>query len=603
MIEVTLYKFGKRPNSTRRPTEDNPHLTVQCILRNPTSIISPVLEIEDTRGDGDLHEYTYAYIPMFNRYYFISNIISVDTLWVYSLRCDVLATFRNTVLDSSQYVVRSASDCDPNIIDTAYITKAQSSNIFRVYTSTQGEDIIFQYDSKEGESRMLDVLDYFHSVINQGCFVIGLLGDNTGGVLYYAMDADAFSDLLTRIFNLVPSNMTDVSSGLANAIYNPMQYLTYCKWFPVMPINRGSSAVTSLAVGSNTVSLTYGHCYQLNTASYEMFATVLVMPTHPAVDAQHAYKNLSPYRKVNFYSGIFGDIPVDTLKMYGTTSLGVVWLVDYTQGRTVLRLYREFNPMATDWQLLFNDRNKMVYETVCDTGVDIPISSLVVDWKVGAALTGLNWLSNSIGNMFPTSAGNIVSGITEGVSSVAEKVKSKYTIHPITGKRAGASFTGTPQPHAAKTYASPYSGGGGGHSFGDSGGGGGHSFDAPLHGGHGRELPAPEIGNDTTDNKNLFDMMADALGSGLGQVVSKGDTASFMSYSILPCVYAWFAYTVDEDNTRNGRPLCQVRVLNTLSGYCLCSNASIAHYEDSIVPMDIEQTTILRLLNTGVFLE
>lgn len=602
MIEVILYKFGKRPNSTRQPTENDPQLSIQCLLRNPTSIISPVLEIEDTRGDDDLYEYTYAYIPKFNRYYFISNIVSVDNLWVFSLRADVLATFRNTVLYSSQYVVRSASECDPNIIDTAYITKASTSNLFRVNTLTNNYDNVFQYNTKEGTSVILDVATYFHSVAVNGCFVIGLLGDNTGGVLYYAMDADAFSDLLTRIFNLVPSNMTDVSSGLANAIYNPMQYLTYCKWFPVMPVNRSSTKVTQMPVGSNVVNLTYGNCYQLNTASYELFSTVLTLPTHPAIDASHSYRNLSPYRKLNFYAGIFGDIPIDTLKMYGSNNLGVVWFVDYTQGRTILRLYRNFSPLTVDWPIMTNDHNFLVYETICDTGVDIPISSLVVDWKVGAALTGLNWLSDKIGGLFPTSGNNIVSGAINGIQDATQSIKNKFTIHPITGKRAGAPFTGVPKPHAATTISSS-SGGGGGHSFGETGGGGGHSFDVPINGGNSRELPAPEIGNDNTDNKNLFDMMADALGSGLGQVVTKGDTSSFMSYSMLPCVYAWFAYTVDEDNTRNGRPLCQVKVLNTLSGYCLCSNASIAHYEDNIVPLDIEQNTIVRLLNTGVFLE
>lgn len=50
-------------------------------------------------------DFNYAYIPDFNRYYFIESIeITPNKIYNISLRCDVLESFKNDILKSSGFV-------------------------------------------------------------------------------------------------------------------------------------------------------------------------------------------------------------------------------------------------------------------------------------------------------------------------------------------------------------------------------------------------------------------------------------------------------------------------------------------------------------------
>lgn len=50
-------------------------------------------------------DFNYAYIPDFNRYYFVESIeITPNKIYNISLRCDVLESFKNDILESSGFV-------------------------------------------------------------------------------------------------------------------------------------------------------------------------------------------------------------------------------------------------------------------------------------------------------------------------------------------------------------------------------------------------------------------------------------------------------------------------------------------------------------------
>lgn len=50
-------------------------------------------------------DYNYAYIPDFNRYYFVEKIeVTPNKIYNISLRCDVLESFKNDILESSGFV-------------------------------------------------------------------------------------------------------------------------------------------------------------------------------------------------------------------------------------------------------------------------------------------------------------------------------------------------------------------------------------------------------------------------------------------------------------------------------------------------------------------
>ena len=93
----------------------------------------------------------------------------------------------------------------------------------------------------------------------------------------------------------------------------------------------------------------------------------------------------------------------------------------------------------------------------------------------------------------------------------------------------------------------------------------------------------------------------DAIKNMFPTCCGKGSPGSFLSFkddSFGCYLIAKFMTVVDENLTELGRPLCQTRQLNTLSGYVLCSGA------DAIIPGTAEEVKkVNEYLNTGFFWE
>ena len=552
-FSVYLFKYNKRPNSLEVPLQSAGSMH-SCYFREPTSVINPVMVLEDTKGEY-IHRYNYAYIPNIGRYYFIDDIVSDGKVWVMYLRDDVLGSFRTSILNSYQYVIRSQSQCDPDIIDSMYLNKASSTlnNYKAEKISTPAYTYIEQYNTKTGQASNVTVSNYFRGDYSTGCFVLGILGDTANGVIYYAMDVTFFTLVLHGIFNLVPSNMSDVSSGIANALFNPIQYVTFCKWYSVMPVNRGS-AVTSIIVGSQEFSVSQGTCYQLYGGINEYFKLTLNIPSHPDITSGvNNYLDLSPYRKLNLLTGLFGDIPLDTYKLYGQSTLNLYWEVDYTSGRTAMYILTGlFDWNRRDDDTYADTYSKVVYDGIFNVAVDIPVTALSYSWETGIALTGLSWLDDTVG----------------------DSLRSLFGVNQ-------------------------YAGGSDLHT----------SSSGNVHGGHGRSLDydsktdRPYYMNKPNNYESPIDKVIDAIGSSLGQVVSKGTSNSFSSYDQKPVIYAWFMRQVENNVERYGRPLYQLKQLSSLTGYCVCHKSHITAFSETSPPLETERNMIVNYLDTGVVID
>lgn len=74
--------------------------TLDGNMRNDTAISSPDILVQSDSfvGSGKAN---YAYIPEFGRYYYIVDATTMQSnLWMLSLKCDVLMSFRNGILSS-----------------------------------------------------------------------------------------------------------------------------------------------------------------------------------------------------------------------------------------------------------------------------------------------------------------------------------------------------------------------------------------------------------------------------------------------------------------------------------------------------------------------
>ena len=145
-MNIVFYKFTKKENSTARPQGGG--FSISGILNENTSIISPSLSI---KFGVDITSYNYAYIPDFNRFYKVVSWDYALGLWRCDLYVDVLASFKPEIAAMNNYILRSASESNGNIIDGLYPTTPQTGILETSAESIFGvDDFIVQYVGKEG---------------------------------------------------------------------------------------------------------------------------------------------------------------------------------------------------------------------------------------------------------------------------------------------------------------------------------------------------------------------------------------------------------------------------------------------------------------------
>lgn len=93
-MDLRLYYTSDENNKINKALSNGTILT--GTMRDSSSIISPVILVEGS----SFNEYNYAYIPQFDRYYFIKEITNYrNNLWILTLEVDVLMSFKSSILN------------------------------------------------------------------------------------------------------------------------------------------------------------------------------------------------------------------------------------------------------------------------------------------------------------------------------------------------------------------------------------------------------------------------------------------------------------------------------------------------------------------------
>lgn len=99
-MKILLYKTTNANNDLNKTISDKVELV--GALRDSSSIIAPSILIQ-----SNPISYNYAYIPEFGRYYYIKNITAFrKNAWMIALKCDVLMSFKDEILEMSGIVSR-----------------------------------------------------------------------------------------------------------------------------------------------------------------------------------------------------------------------------------------------------------------------------------------------------------------------------------------------------------------------------------------------------------------------------------------------------------------------------------------------------------------
>lgn len=101
-MDLRLYYTSDENNKINKSLSNGMILT--GTMRDSSSIINPVILVEGS----SFSEYNYAYIPQFDRYYFIKGITNYrNNLWILELECDVLMSFKSSILNMNCILIET----------------------------------------------------------------------------------------------------------------------------------------------------------------------------------------------------------------------------------------------------------------------------------------------------------------------------------------------------------------------------------------------------------------------------------------------------------------------------------------------------------------
>ena len=118
-MNISLYKTNSEKNVVYKTLTAELSFT-DVTFKNPTEILNPVITLSTAI---DVESYNYCYIPEFNRYYYISNIVSVvNGLWSLNLSVDVLMSFKQYFAKFDVILKRSQTEYNKYINDGEIVT-------------------------------------------------------------------------------------------------------------------------------------------------------------------------------------------------------------------------------------------------------------------------------------------------------------------------------------------------------------------------------------------------------------------------------------------------------------------------------------------------
>lgn len=402
-MEIVLYKFNKKVNSTAVPSSSVESITLSCQVKTPSSIVTPTVQL--TKATEPIG-YNYAYIPEWGRYYFIRDITYGLGVWVLTLSVDALASFRSDVFASSQYVLRSASQNDGSILDSYYPTKGGSVSSSSVFNGS-----ITRPDDQYAHP----TTGYFTNAYTDGFFVLGVISTNDSsntGVSYYELTYAQFRSFMTNLLTYVPDDFGDLADGLKKSFFDPIQFIVSCRWYPITMKVGVAEQTNSIKIAGYDISIG-GSGTLLNNVRKVHLRTTASIPKHPG-STDYPYRQLSPYSDYKLMFEPFGCLALDTTKLYNATTMTLDWYIDNATGQAEL--------------FVSTDVAENIAHALADVGVDVPVAQISVDYIGGAAAattTVGGFIQSFFEGGFSSAIGSIVNGIASTVQAASPSVSSR----------------------------------------------------------------------------------------------------------------------------------------------------------------------------------
>lgn len=379
MFQVNLYTLEKRENSTKQPVGDQSAFS--CQFKDGCGIINPTIQL-NLGLTFNPSNFNYAYIPDFNRYYFIDEWFFENALWNARMSVDVLATYKYEIGESDLYALRSANQYDGAISDSMYPTKT-SFTYFKQSHAIFVQSILF------------------------GTFVIGVVSPKTnfGSIAYYALSRPQMRSLVQYLLDdstLQAQGFLDMDASLPlqKALMDPLSFIKSCVYVPCsladidpdylnhytnIEIWDWNTSVKGLLITESTTTINLTHQFTLHK--------------HPQASSRGIYCNVNPYTEIELYCEPFGMIEVDTNALKLASTLDVDLRIDVTNGIGLMTL-------STD--------DYIIDKISGQVGTPVTLSQVSKD-QFGIWSNGINAVGGTLANL---AMGNISGALISSIAGI-----------------------------------------------------------------------------------------------------------------------------------------------------------------------------------------
>lgn len=419
MFTVQLFSFNKKENSTARPSSSSA-TSFSCKLLKPSGILNPAIELNIGLSNSPA-SYNYAYIPEFNRYYWIEEWTNNHPLWIARLSVDVLATYKTVIGNTNMYVLRASASYDGNINDQLYPAKV--SNTTQTITASE----------------------IWNTNLVNTAFIVGVVSKQAqyGSIRYYALYRSALEGLSSALLDdsLLESaqggfSPDDASLALQKSLIDPLSYIKSCialpiAWADVDGVNVSNIDIWSWSLGT-AEGVSGGKVVNVSVPRYTTSFTINV-PKHPQTSARGYYCNCAPYTEIDLLVPPFNSISLDTSITAKVNSLTCEISIDYVTGAGILEV------KAGDF---------IINRSEAQVGVPIQLSQVSKDY-LGQAMNGVNTIGNVVGNAL---TGNVAGAITGAISGIGNGVALAQPRQYSTGSNGNFTQFRFPPKLFAKFY-------------------------------------------------------------------------------------------------------------------------------------------------------
>ena len=384
-MTVNFWAFTKKSNSTARPSA-TPAQSLGCKLKDQSGVLRPVLEVAGFSNPSSLN---YAQIPVYGRYYYVTDWIYYRGIWEASLQVDAMATYKLVIGSESKYVLRSSYASTPSAIDTLYPALAWAPNYY--------------YDTASFNwARDFDYGVYILGVANRA-------SDGIGAITYYAMGSSTIRRLVQYMMPALSDwldSFTGFTDVLYRSIYGPFDYIKSCRWFPI-----SYTPSTSLEI------VTFGN-YMVNETGEEIYARPLDDDIRdwyvdsrtlqlPAgwLSLEGKYR-AAPYAHIYLVINPWGVIELNPEDFTDSRTLKVYVYADFMSGDGILKVYK-----------VLGSSEYFITQKTAKMSVDVNLSQTSIDARgllagAGAAAAGIGGLIASGGSSVIASGALAGSGVT-----------------------------------------------------------------------------------------------------------------------------------------------------------------------------------------------